>query len=29
MKAIKNDIILEIYLDKNSYAIGIIYLDDG
>jgi len=29
MKAIKNDIILEIYLDTNSYAIGIIYLDDG
>ena len=29
LNAIKNDIKLDIYLDSHSYAIGILYLDDG
>ena len=29
MKAIQNDIKLDIYPDSHSYAIGILYLDDG
>ena len=29
LKAIKNDVKLDIYPDSHSYAIGILYLDDG
>ena len=29
MKAIKNDIKLDIYPDSHSYASGVLYLDDG
>lgn len=29
MKAIKNNIKLEVYPDSHQYAIGVLYLDDG
>lgn len=29
LKAVKNDISLQVYLDKNGYAKGSLYLDDG